>query len=148
MSKFNSIPLIPKELSQPQEIFLPDPNMMEWIMDTFIDPDGELANPEHEHLNQAYIGLLWTNTSYKSKGRVSSRGWMPNFGERSVIKMLLEYKLRYRLLCDTIQEVEANLGTEIRHDGGGKGIEYDAADNAKIEVIMEIWESFNNKFKS
>lgn len=40
--------------------FTPDPDCETWIRATFLDPDGPLHNPEHEHLRAALIGVLWT----------------------------------------------------------------------------------------
>ncbi len=44
-----------------EERFEPAEDLREWIVSTFIDPDGELANPDHQHLADAEIGVLWTN---------------------------------------------------------------------------------------
>lgn len=41
--------------------FVPADDLREWIFDTFIAEDGELANPDHAHLAEAEIGVLWTN---------------------------------------------------------------------------------------
>lgn len=41
--------------------FVPAPNLLDWIITTFIDEHGDLANPDHAHLSQAQIGVLWTN---------------------------------------------------------------------------------------
>lgn len=43
------------------ELFQPSEELREWIVDTFIADEGELANLDHAHLNQAEIGVLWTN---------------------------------------------------------------------------------------
>lgn len=40
-----------------------------WIVDTFIRPDGVLANDEHAHLNDARLGVLWTNAINRSQQR-------------------------------------------------------------------------------
>jgi len=54
-------PLPPEEMADAQERFMPDAELHDWIVDTFIAADGELANPDHAHLNDAEIGVLWTN---------------------------------------------------------------------------------------
>jgi len=40
--------------------FEPDQACEQWIRQTFINPDGPLFNPDHEHLQSAVIGVLWT----------------------------------------------------------------------------------------
>jgi hypothetical protein len=51
------------------ERFVPDLTFAEWIRGTFIDASGPLANPEHEHLFDAKIGVLWTNCINVTKMR-------------------------------------------------------------------------------
>lgn len=41
--------------------FEPAPDLAEWIIATFIDDDSPIANPDHRHLADAEIGVLWTN---------------------------------------------------------------------------------------
>lgn len=43
------------------ERFTPAGDVREWIMDTFVAQDGELANEDHAHLAHAELGVLWTN---------------------------------------------------------------------------------------
>lgn len=43
------------------ETFIPSPELASWTRATFIDIAGSLANPDHEHLNDAEIGFLWTD---------------------------------------------------------------------------------------
>jgi len=43
------------------DCFEPSEELRDWIVDTFIAEDGELANPDHAHLAEAEIGVLWTN---------------------------------------------------------------------------------------
>jgi len=54
-------PVPPADLLSGPERFEPAPDLRDWIFDTFIAEDGELANPDHEHLAHAEIGVLWTN---------------------------------------------------------------------------------------
>lgn len=54
-------PMPPESVMSPPERFEPSEDLREWIVDTFIDPEGELANPDHVHLHGADIGVLWTN---------------------------------------------------------------------------------------
>lgn len=53
--------LIPVELAEPGEKFIPCPKTIAWIRETFLDPNSPLYNVEHDHLNSAQIGVLWTN---------------------------------------------------------------------------------------
>ena len=55
-------PLPPSELLDSIDHFEPTEELRQWIVDTFIDPDGELANEDHAHLGQAEIGVLWTTS--------------------------------------------------------------------------------------
>ena len=55
-------PLPPEEMMRDiEERFMPDDDLREWIVATFVDADGELANADHAHLLDAEIGVLWTN---------------------------------------------------------------------------------------
>lgn len=63
-------PAPPAEVADDEpERFVPDPACAEWIRGTFIAASGPLANPLHEHLLDASIGVLWTNTINLSKMR-------------------------------------------------------------------------------
>lgn len=48
---------------------VPDPAFADWIRGTFVAATGPLANPDHEHLLEARIGVLWTNVINVSKMR-------------------------------------------------------------------------------
>lgn len=54
-------PFPPEAMADVEERFEPDDDLRDWIIGTFIDPAGELANPDHAHLADAEIGVLWTN---------------------------------------------------------------------------------------
>lgn len=51
------------------ERFVPDVAFAEWIRGTFVEASGPLANEDHEHLIEARIGVLWTNSINVSKMR-------------------------------------------------------------------------------
>jgi putative metallopeptidase len=53
--------LIPAELAEPGDKFIACPKTLEWIRATFLNQDSPLYNVEHDHLNSANIGVLWTN---------------------------------------------------------------------------------------
>jgi hypothetical protein len=50
--------------------FVPAIDLRGWIFDTFIAEDGELANPDHAHLADAELGVLWTNCDNAKNMRV------------------------------------------------------------------------------
>lgn len=55
-------PYPPEELtSDMEERFAPDEDLRAWIVATFIDDGGPLFNPDHAHLADASLGVLWTN---------------------------------------------------------------------------------------
>lgn len=41
----------------------PAPEVEAWLRTTFLEPGGALYNPDHAHLLDARIGVLWTNVS-------------------------------------------------------------------------------------
>lgn len=43
------------------ECFAPDDELRAWVVATFIESTGQLANPDHQHLTDAAIGCVWTN---------------------------------------------------------------------------------------
>lgn len=60
-------PLPPEDLAslsnfEMADRFIPAPDLLTWIRNTFIDAASELYNPDHAHLEQAALGVLWTNT--------------------------------------------------------------------------------------
>jgi hypothetical protein len=57
-------PKPPADIFEPEaKAFIPDAECAAWIRSTFIDPDGILYNDEHQHLQSATIGVLWTTVS-------------------------------------------------------------------------------------
>lgn len=65
----NDRPRPPRSILEFETRFLPDPELEEWIRETFITGTGPLVNEDHGHLSDAEIGVLWTNAPAKSKGR-------------------------------------------------------------------------------
>lgn len=41
--------------------FIPAPDVLDWLRDTFLDEGSELFNVDHAHLRDAKLGILWTN---------------------------------------------------------------------------------------
>lgn len=56
------------ELS-PWGAFAPAPDVWSWIEWCILDSAGALHNPDHTHLADARVGVLWTTASCTSKGR-------------------------------------------------------------------------------
>lgn len=54
-------PFPPAELYEPGDTFLPAPEVAEWFRRAIIHKKGPIHNPEHSHLENAVIGVLWTN---------------------------------------------------------------------------------------
>lgn len=61
--------LIPKELTEVGEEFRPCVEAVDWIRDTFLSPESKLYNVEHDHLNSAEMGFLWTNAPNSRHGK-------------------------------------------------------------------------------
>jgi len=49
-------------------VFEPCPHVREWAFSQFIEEGSPLQNPDHDHLKDAVIGFLWTNSEAKVKG--------------------------------------------------------------------------------
>jgi hypothetical protein len=49
--------------------FVPAPDLQAWIRETFINTGAPLHNPDHQHLEFARLGVLWTNKSYRKQQR-------------------------------------------------------------------------------
>lgn len=57
-------------ISDYSERFEPADDLRAWIMETIIDEAGALHNPDHSHLAQAKLGVLWTNCENAKNMRV------------------------------------------------------------------------------
>lgn len=65
-----------------------------WLRRTFIDEDGPLANPEHAHLEDAEIGVLWTDYEAKVTGmRIAGQMEMPAPRGKGWVKSRQEHQL-------------------------------------------------------
>lgn len=62
-------PKPPAEVYEPLPIFMPAPDLEAWIRQTFLDEAGALFNPEHAHLRDAVLGVIWTNYPNSRQGR-------------------------------------------------------------------------------
>lgn len=64
-------PRPPESVLEPYiDRFEPSDEVRDWIVSRFIDPSGELHNPDHVHLLEASIGVLWTNVDNMKAMRV------------------------------------------------------------------------------
>lgn len=68
-------PYPPEDLCDPMlsgkfDRFEPAPELAQWIERTFIADDGELHNPDHAHLQQASLGVLWTSADNSRNMRI------------------------------------------------------------------------------
>ncbi len=50
--------------------FVPDYGLVSWMLDQFITPTGHLHNPDHQHLQDARIGAVWTSCPNTRNGKV------------------------------------------------------------------------------
>ena len=64
-------PKPPREIFEDiQGLFRPAPDVVDWMFDHIIRPSGKLHNPDHHHLLDASIGVLWTSCANTRQGRV------------------------------------------------------------------------------
>lgn len=59
-------PFPPSTILEREELddaLIPAPEVEKWIRAVFLDPSSPLFNPDHEHLTDASIGVLWTNAA-------------------------------------------------------------------------------------
>ena len=61
-------PVPPTELRN--QIWVPAPELDGWARRTFLDPGSPLYNPDHDHLQHAAIGWLWTCCDLTRQGRM------------------------------------------------------------------------------
>ena len=89
-------PLPPMELLEPLEtepLFAPAQDLLEWVRSTFLE-NGPLHNPDHEHLNEASIGFLWTNVPNMKGGRqIVGTAEIPTVQGSRWVKARNEYQL-------------------------------------------------------
>ncbi|MFN3650077.1 MAG: putative metallopeptidase [Armatimonadota bacterium] len=76
-------------------LFAPAHELAEWVEATFLDESGLLHNWEHEHLQDATVAFLWTNTRNEKGGRriVGTAEIPASQGATRWVKARLEYQL-------------------------------------------------------
>ena len=52
-----------------RDIFMPAPDLMEWINAAYLDEDGMLFTFDHDHLREAEVACLWTNAENSRHAR-------------------------------------------------------------------------------
>jgi hypothetical protein len=78
-------PYPPQELIEaPNGMFRAAHDLTDWVRETFIDDGGNLTNDEHEHLQGADIGFLWTNIENTRRNRLilGQAALMPPTGDK------------------------------------------------------------------
>lgn len=72
MAEAAARPRPPEALTDPFAMvhgFVPAPELLEWLLATFVAEGAPLANPDHAHLYAAKLGCLWTNSPNSRAGR-------------------------------------------------------------------------------
>ncbi len=64
-------PQLPKAMIEisGRNLFMPAPEIMAWIDAAYLNEEGPLYTPDHEHLPQGEIACLWTNAENSRQGR-------------------------------------------------------------------------------
>lgn len=67
-------------LDEENPVFVPAPELRQWVTATFIEGSGPLVNDDHEHLQAAHIGFLWTSHENTKRGRpIAGQAAIPFF---------------------------------------------------------------------
>lgn len=65
-----SRPMPPADLLESPFLTLaPAPELWDWIQHEILAENGSIHNPEHAHLIDASIGVLWASSAFNKKGR-------------------------------------------------------------------------------
>jgi len=63
-------PMPPADLLEsPFLILTPAPELWEWIQREVLAETGSIHNPEHSHLIDANVGVMWASSAFNKKGR-------------------------------------------------------------------------------
>lgn len=109
------IPKPPNAVTQTiASVFAPAPEISLFVKNHFLNESSELYNPDHEHLQSANIGFLWTNVELMQKQKavaamatmpqVQGNKWMRGifetqietwFGDDSTLDFLIIIDARY-----------------------------------------------------
>lgn len=77
-------PVAFQDKDREEELFAPAPEVSEWMRSVFIQEGSPLFNRDHEHLQEAEIGVLWTNVACSRQGRsvAGTAGFPSSQGDR------------------------------------------------------------------
>lgn len=74
---------------------VPAPDLLAWAVASFVDPHSPFTNPDHGHLIDADLGVLWTNASYRRHGQtVAGQAEVPSFRCNAWQRVRQEQQLR------------------------------------------------------
>jgi len=112
-----SRPLPPDDIfAAPPPVFRPAPDLAAWIADVFISSAGPLANAQHDVLQYALIGCLWTNARFEKAGgfRVAGQAERPNFDGPAWTRARQEFQMLewFGAIPDFILTFDAVVGLE------------------------------------
>lgn len=62
-------PLPPDALWKENQLFLPAPEIGEWVQRVILDEGGVLHNPDHQHLNGADLKFMWAAGGFTRQQR-------------------------------------------------------------------------------
>jgi len=48
----------------------PAPEVLEWVSEQILDESGQLHNPDHIHLIEADIKIMWASSAFEKQGRI------------------------------------------------------------------------------
>ena len=108
-------PLPPDVLGREVELFLPAPDVKQWLTECYLE-DGPLFNADHSHLLLADIGVLWTSAQHeKNMRRASGTAEIPNVSGKSWVKARERFQLErwfgkipdFLLTFDAVDAAEA-----------------------------------------
>lgn len=93
--------------------FSPAPELEAWARANFIDDDGMISNPDHEHLQHSTLGFLWTNVANAKKGRAvigtaepgAPQGAMGKWGRAKAVLQIEEW---FGSVPDFLITIDAN----------------------------------------
>lgn len=120
--------------------FKPDEDLKEWVWATFLREDGELCNPDHEHLtyyNEDLIGFMWASRPFAKGGRlvlgqaeqvaIMSGGWKRKRQELQMVQWF-GYIPKYIITVDAMfakNATDADFCALIEHELYHVGFELD-----------------------
>lgn len=60
----------PRELRHAETGVRPAPELVDWVRGAFLEDGAPLTNDDHDHLQWARFGAVWTADEYRRKGRL------------------------------------------------------------------------------